>query len=246
MDYSNDIRLQKVIAMAGVASRRKAEALIAEGKVKVNGVVVKELGTKVSMSDRIVVEGKEISKPQNLVYYLVNKPRGVLSSVSDPHGRPTVVSMIADDTRIFPVGRLDMDTTGALILTNDGNFANLLTHPSYEITKTYRVSVSGHMKFKVTEQLEKGLSVDGVDYLPMKVSRFKYIEEKDRTVFDLTLSEGKNRQIRILMEHFELPVIRLHRYSIGPVVIDDLKIGEYRRLKPFEIKKLTLTAKGEI
>lgn len=246
MSSSNKVRLQKVLAQAGVASRRKSEELIVAGKVTVNGTVVKELGTKVYLNDKIRVNGKEIQNEERLVYYLLNKPRGVLSTVSDPLDRPTVINMINDPRRIFPVGRLDMDTTGALILTNDGDFANLLTHPSYEMTKTYRVSVHGKMKLKVTKTLEKGLVVNGVEYQPMQVAKVRYIEDKDRTVFDLTLSEGKNRQIRKLMEHFELPVIRLHRYSIGPIVIDNLPIGTYRELKPFEVKKLKLTALGEI
>ena len=247
MTSSNDtMRLQKALAQAGVASRRKAETLILEGRVKVNGVVVTELGTKVSPSDKLTVNNQEIDTKESFVYYVINKPRGVVSTSEDQHDRPTVVSLIPETRRIYPVGRLDMDTTGALILTNDGEFAQLLTHPKYEMTKTYRVSVNGKMKYKVNVELEKGLVVDGVDYLPMKVTRVRYIEDKNRTVFDLTLSEGKNRQIRKLMEHFELPVIRLHRYAIGPLVLDDLNIGEYRVLRPYEVKKLRQTAKGEI
>lgn len=238
MDYSKQTRLQKVIAQAGVASRRKAETLIAEGRVKVNSVVVKEQGTKVDSQDLIEVNGKSITSKEPLVYYLINKPRGVLSTLNDPFDRPKVVDLIKDPRRIYPVGRLDMDTTGALIVTNDGNFAQKLMHPSYDMDKTYRVSVRGKMGFKVTEALEKGLTVKGVEYAPMKVSNFRYFEEKDRSAFDITLFEGKNRQIRVLMESFDLPVVRLHRFSIGPLNMDDLKIGEYRELKPYEIKKL--------
>lgn len=244
MASSKEIRLQKAIAESGYTSRRKAEALIEKGVVKVNGTVVKELGTKVSSSDNITIFDKPIIKEENFVYYLLNKPRGVVSSVKDQFDRPTVVELVSDNNRIFPVGRLDMDTTGALILTNDGEFTHLLTHPSFEMDKTYRVSVAGELTYEVRNALKAGVSVNNVDYKPMKVKRVKYIRQKDRTAFDLVLEEGKNRQIRNLMEHFNLPVIRLHRYAIGDLVLDDLKIGEYRRLKPFEVKKLKDQAEG--
>ena len=239
MNYSEQkSRLQKVIAQAGIASRRKAETLIAQGLVKVNGQVVREMGFKVDDQDVIEVDGRVIETMEDKVYYLINKPRGYLSTLSDPLDRPKVIDLIDDERRIYPVGRLDMDTTGALILTNDGEFAQKMTHPSYDMDKTYRVSVKGKMSFDVTKQLESGLEVDGVYYQKMKVDKFRYFPEKDRSVFDLSLYEGKNRQIRLLMEHFDLPVIRLHRFSIGPLNTDSLKIGEYRRLKPFEIKQL--------
>ncbi len=238
MDYSKLTRLQKVIAQAGVASRRKAEDLIQEGKVKVNGEVVREQGVKVSPTDFIEVNNKPLFEKEPLVYYLINKPRGVLSTLNDPFDRPKVVDLIDDRRRIYPVGRLDMDTTGALILTNDGDFAQKMMHPSYDMDKTYRVSVKGKLPFKVTESLEKGLTVNGVEYQAMRVSNFIYIEEKDRSAFDLTLYEGKNRQIRVLMESFGYPVVRLHRFSIGPLNMNNLNIGQYRELKPFEIKKL--------
>lgn len=238
MNYSKQTRLQKVIAQAGIASRRKAEELIEKGRVKVNGEVVKEMGLKVSPQDAIEVDNKPILPKEDHVYYLINKPRGVLSTVTDPLDRPVIINMIHDKRRIYPVGRLDMDTTGALILTNDGEFAQKLMHPSYDMDKTYRVSVKGKMGFDVTKALETGLKVKGVDYQAMKVNNFRYFEDKDRSVFDLTLYEGKNRQIRELMAHFGLPVIRLHRFSIGPLNMDNMKIGAYRELKPFEIKKL--------
>jgi 23S rRNA pseudouridine2605 synthase len=243
---NNGVRLQKVLAQAGVASRRKAEAIILEGRVKVNGVVVKEMGQLVLPNDKIEVDNKDIGGQEAHVYYIINKPRGVVSTSDDQHDRPTVIGLIHDNRRIYPVGRLDMDTTGALILTNDGAFAQLLTHPKYDVPKTYRVSVDGKMKYKVNVALEKGLVVDGVEYAPMKVSRVRYIEDKDRTVFDITLHEGKNRQIRKLMEHFDLPVIRLHRYAIGDLEINDLQIGSYRVLKPFEVKKLRDMARREL
>lgn len=246
MSSSNEIRLQKMLADAGVASRRKAETLITEGKVKVNGVVVKELGVKVTHQDKILVNNQPIIFEATKVYYLLNKPRGVLSTVTDSHERTTVIDIIHDTRRLYPVGRLDMDTTGALILTNDGDFAQLMTHPKFHVSKAYRVSIHGKLPFSVTEKLHAGLEVEGVKYQPMEVSDVRYIKKADRTAFTLTLHEGKNRQIRKLMEHFNLRLIRLHRFSIGPVTLEGVGIGQYRDLKPFEIKKLTLMAKGEL
>ena len=245
MDYSKKIRLQKVIADAGIASRRKAEVLITEGKVKVNGEVVTELGTRVSSNDIVMVNNQIVDNKEEHVYYLLNKPRGYLSTVSDEHDRPTVIQLINDNRRIYPVGRLDMDTTGALILSNDGNFTQILTHPKYDTEKKYRVSVRGKMSFDVTNALESGLTVDGVHYQGMKVEKFRYIDDKDRSVFNLTLYEGKNRQIRKLMEHFNHPVIRLHRFQIGPLVLENMPLGSYRKLTHHEVKELLQYAKGE-
>ncbi len=245
MASSNEIRLQKAIAMSGIASRRKAEELILKGVVRVNGEVVRELGTKVSPQDQITVNNQAIQKEENFVYYLLNKPRGFVTTTDDQFDRPTVLDIVKDKNRLYPVGRLDMDTTGALILTNDGNFTHMLTHPSYEMEKTYRVSVEGNLDYDITNALKAGLTVKNVDYKPMKVKRIKYIKQKDRTAFDIVLQEGKNRQIRTLMDHFNVPVIRLHRYAIGDLNLDDLKIGEYRRLKPFEVKRLIEQAAGK-
>lgn len=245
MASSNEIRLQKAIAMSGIASRRKAEELILKGVVRVNGEVVRELGTKVSPQDQITVNNQAIQKEENFVYYLLNKPRGFVTTTDDQFDRPTVLDIVKDKNRLYPVGRLDMDTTGALILTNDGNFTHMLTHPSYEMEKTYRVSVEGNLDYDITNALKAGLTVKNVDYKPMKVKRIKYIKQKDRTAFDIILQEGKNRQIRTLMDHFNVPVIRLHRYAIGDLNLDDLKIGEYRRLKPFEVKRLIEQAAGK-
>lgn len=245
MASSNEIRLQKAIAMSGIASRRKAEELILKGVVRVNGEVVRELGTKVSPQDQITVNNQAIQKEENFVYYLLNKPRGFVTTTDDQFDRPTVLDIVKDKNRLYPVGRLDMDTTGALILTNDGNFTHMLTHPSYEMEKTYRVSVEGNLDYDITNALKAGLTLKNVDYKPMKVKRIKYIKQKDRTAFDIVLQEGKNRQIRTLMDHFNVPVIRLHRYAIGDLNLDDLKIGEYRRLKPFEVKRLIEQAEGK-
>jgi len=246
MSSSKQIRLNKAIASTGYTSRRKAENLIINGQVKVNGELVTELGTKVLPNDQITINGKLITKEENKIYYLLNKPRGFVSTVEDQFERKTVLDLIDDNRRIYPVGRLDMDTTGALILTNDGDFTHLLTHPSYDVPKTYRVSVDGELTHDIINALKSGLEIDGTYYKPMHIKRIKYIKNRDRTSFDLVLEEGKNRQIRKLMDHFNIPVIRLHRFAIGDVILDDLKIGEYRRLKPHEVKTLVRQAQGEI
>ncbi|NLC64750.1 MAG: rRNA pseudouridine synthase [Erysipelothrix sp.] len=245
MASSKEIRLQKAIAMSGVASRRKAETMIEQGRVKVNGQVVRELGTKVLSEDRISVDGKDIMKEDNFVYYLLNKPRGYVSTAEDQFDRPTVLDLVKDQNRLFPVGRLDMDTTGAIILTNDGHFTQLLTHPSYEMSKTYRVSVEGILDYDVKNALKAGVQTKDTYYQPMEIKRITHFPKKNRTAFDLILHEGKNRQIRNLMEHFNLPVIRLHRYAIGELKLDELSMGQYRRLKPFEVQKLKEQAEGK-
>lgn len=239
------IRLQKYIAQAGIASRRKAEELIAKGQVKVNGKQVKEMGFMVNPGDEVVVNGQLISTEQPLVYYLLNKPRGVVSSSSDDKDRDVVTNYVPSDFRVFPVGRLDRETTGALILTNDGDFAYMLTHPKYDLTKKYRVSVSGKLTYKILMQLEKGVVIEGVDYQGIEFENVTYDSKKNRTQFSVTLHEGKNRQIRKMFSHFGLPVLKLHRFAIGSLEIDDMRIGYYRELKPFEIKTLKQEAKGE-
>ncbi|QIK70184.1 rRNA pseudouridine synthase [Erysipelothrix sp. HDW6C] len=247
MNSSNQtIRLQKYIAQAGVASRRKAEELIAKGKVKVNGVIVKEMGVQIEPGDEVHVDGKLIATESRHVYYILNKPRGVVSSSSDDKDRETVTNLVPNDMRVFPVGRLDRETTGALILTNDGNFANYMTHPRYDMSKKYRVSVEGRLTRAVSEQLVSGVTIEDVVYQGIEFEHVKYDEKKNRSQFTVTLHEGKNRQIRKMFAHFKLPVLKLHRFGIGPLDISDLRIGQYRELKPFEVKKLLLTAKGEI
>ena len=245
MTSSNSMRLQKFIALSGYCSRRKAETLIAEGKVSVNGQTVITQGVQVSSRDVVRVNQKVLSLESSKVYYITNKPRAVLSSVSDDRGRDCIVDMIPETHRIYPVGRLDYETTGALILTNDGEFANLLTHPRYDMPKMYRVSVLGKLTFNITQELKEGVSIEGVHYQGVEISKVKYDENKNRTQFSITLYEGKNRQIRRIFAHYNLPVQKLHRYAIGPLLIEDLKIGEYRMLKPFEVKKLMSVAKGQ-
>lgn len=241
---NNEQRLQKVIAQSGVCSRRKAEELILEGKVSVNGKITKELGTKVSDADKISVNGKPLAL-EKYVYYLLNKPRGILSSSSDDRERKTVADLIPSNERLYPVGRLDMDTTGALILTNDGQFTHLMTHPKFHVDKTYHVNVRGVINDTDIQRIQKGFRVDGELMQPAIIKNIKYDTVKKRTQFDLTIFEGKNRQIRRMMEVLHHEVIKLHRIQIGFINVDDLKIGDYRILKPFEIKKLKALATGD-
>lgn len=244
MEEIQGVRLQKYLAQAGVASRRKSEALIESGVVKVNKKVVKTMGALVYPGDEVMVSGKLISITSTLVYYLINKPKGVVSTVSDEKDRDVVTNYVPANTRVFPVGRLDRETTGALILTNDGEFANLMTHPKHELTKKYRVSVLGKLTYKISMQLVEGVSIEGVNYQGIEFEDVKYDSKKNRTQFSVTLHEGKNRQIRKMFAHFELPVLKLHRYQMGSLELKDLKIGYYRELKPFEVKSLKQEAKG--
>lgn len=246
MTSSNKMRLQKYIAHAGYCSRRKAETFIEQGKVTVNGEVVKEHGVQVGPEDIVRVNNDLIALDENFVYYLINKPKGVLSTAEDQFDRPTVIQGIPTDERIYPVGRLDKETTGALILTNDGEFTHYMTHPSYDLEKQYRVSLDGIIDYDVINALRDGVSIGGVNYQGVRISNVKTDDSKNRTQLTMTLFEGKNRQIRRMFEHFNLPVLKLHRFALGPLEMDDLRIGQFRELKPFEIKKLLLSAKGII
>lgn len=246
MTYSSKekMRLQKFIAHSGYCSRRKAETLIEQGKVKVNGKKVTEMGVLVDDSDFVEVEGNTLTRDTNFVYYLLNKPCGVLSTADDEFNRDTVIQGLPDDKRIYPVGRLDKESTGAIILTNDGTFTHYMTHPSYDLEKHYRVSVDGLLDYDVINLLKEGITIDGVSYQGVIISNVKQIKGKNRTTFNITLHEGKNRQIRKIFEHFNLPVLKLHRFALGPIDINDLSIGEYRKLSNHEVKKLLLSAKG--
>ena len=231
-------RLQKVIANSGITSRRKAEELILKGKVRVNGNIVKELGIKVDGNDIIEVDGATINRDIPKVYYLLNKPRGVITSVSDDKERKTVVDYIKTDERIYPVGRLDYDTTGALILTNDGELANLLTHPSNQIAKTYIAKIEGILDKDGINSLKKGVVVDNkkVEIKSFKVKEKNF--EKNTSLVEITIIEGRNHIVKKIFETLKHPVIRLTRTSIAFININDLKSGEYRKLSIKEVKKL--------
>lgn len=232
-------RLQKVIANCGYTSRRKAEDLIRTGHVCVNGVVVTELGVKVSSKDQIEVDGTVLSKEDvNKVYYLLYKPRGVVTTVQDDQHRKTVIDLIDTDERIYPVGRLDYDTTGLLLLTNDGDFANFMMHPKNEIDKMYVAKVKGLVGKEQISKLQKGVYIDGKKTAKAKARIKKYDKKTDTSIVELTIHEGKNHQVKNMFEAIGTPVLKLKREQISFLNLVGLRSGEYRMLNPKEIKKL--------
>ena len=233
------IRLQKYLAEAGIASRRKCEELILDGKIEVNGKIVTELGTKVSETDKVKYNGKLISPVEEKIYILLNKPIGYVTTVKDQFGRDTVLDLVKVDKRIVPVGRLDMYTSGALILTNDGDFVNRLTHPKNEVNKTYNVTISGKITQEDVNKLQKGVKIDD-NYItkPAKVKILKIDEEKNISRIQITIHEGKNRQVRKMCNAIDKKVLALHRSKIGDIDVKDLKIGTWRYLTEKEINIL--------
>lgn len=227
-------RLQKVIAEAGIASRRKAEELIVQGKVKVNGNIVTELGTKVSDKDEVMVNNKPIAK-ETKEYYLLNKPRGVVTTTSDDKDRKTVIDYINTDARIYPVGRLDYDTTGAILLTNDGEFANIITHPKSEIDKVYVAKLNGIIKGEQINKLKDGVELDGVIVKPSRVKLKKVNQENNTSTVEIIIHEGKNHQVKRMFESVGLLVDKLKRERIGIFNLIGLQSGEYRKLTPKEV-----------
>ena len=231
-------RLQKVMAHAGIASRRKSEEIIESGRVKVNGEVVKELGTKVTNNDQISVDGVPIER-ETKIYVLLNKPRETISTVDDDKNRDTVVELIQGvEERIYPVGRLDWDTTGALLLTNDGDLSFKLTHPSFEFPKTYVVKAKGQMQKKDAARLARGIRLDGVKTAPAKVSILSYDRTTNTTMARITLHEGKNHQVKNMFKEIGYPVEKLTREQFGFLTTDGLQSGEWRFLTPHEVRKL--------
>ena len=232
-------RLQKYLANSGVASRRKCEELILQGKVEVNGKVVTELGTKINPEKDIVkFDGKEVKQAEKMVYILLNKPIGYVTTAVDQFGRETVLDLVKVKERIVPVGRLDMYTSGALILTNDGDFVYKVTHPKHEIEKTYTVTVKGIVQNSEVEQLRKGVKIDDYTTKPAKVKILKTDIEKDISRLEITIHEGKNRQVRKMCEAVNRKVLALHRSKIGSIGVKDIEIGRWRFLKESEIQKL--------
>ena len=228
-------RLQKVIANSGIASRRKAEELIKDGKVKVNGNVITELGTKVTDKDKIEVDNKPIVKEEK-VYFLLNKPRGVITSTKDEHERKTVVDLIDTDKRIYPVGRLDYDTTGAILLTNDGEFANILMHPSNKIDKVYLAKIDGIITGEAINTLKDGIILDGVKVVPSRVKLKKVNPENNTSMVEVTIHEGKNHEVKRLFESVGFRVDKLTRKSVGIFDILELPSGKYRPLTHKEVQ----------
>ncbi|MFC4557428.1 pseudouridine synthase [Virgibacillus kekensis] len=238
-------RLQKVIAQSGVTSRRKAEKLIAEGKVKVNNKVVTELGTKVTSNDDVEVNGILLEK-EVPVYYMFYKPRGVISSIKDDKGRKVVTDYLGEvEERIYPIGRLDYDTSGLLLLTNDGDFANLLMHPSHGIDKVYVAKVKGIPSKSELNTLRKGIRSDGELLKAVGYSILSVDKQKKTTIVQLTLHEGKNRHIRRMMDELGYPVSKLKRERYGMLTLDGMQPGDYRPLTPHEVKKMRHLAVNE-
>ena len=238
-------RLQKVIAHAGVASRRKAEEMILEGKVKVNGKVVKELGVKVSNSDTVEVGGIPLEKEQP-VYFLFYKPRGIISSVTDDKGRKTVTDYFPEiKERIYPVGRLDYDTSGILLLTNDGEFANLLMHPRNEIEKEYIAKIKGIPLRENLKALEKGIVLEDGKTAPARTKVISFDKKKGTSIVQLTIHEGKNRQVRRMFEAIGNPVVKLRRERYGFLDLRGLQAGDARELTAHEVKQLRVLAENQ-
>ena len=231
-------RLQKVIANLGYCSRRKAEELISEGKVSVNGNVVKELGTKVKTSDTIEVEGNILDNNKNYEYYILNKPRGVVTTTHDERDRKTVVDLIDTNTRIYPVGRLDYDTTGLLLLTNDGVLANKLMHPSSKIDKTYIAKIEGMISPISIKKLRSGVIVDGYKTRPARVKVKSVNKKTNKSIVEITISEGKNHQVKKMFEAVGHHVEKLKREKYAIFDIRDLKVGDYRKLTFKEVSIL--------
>jgi 23S rRNA pseudouridine2605 synthase len=237
-------RLQKVIAHAGIASRRKAEELILQGKVTVNGEVVKQLGTKVGPNDVVEVNGIKVEKEEP-VYFLFYKPKGVVTTVKDDKKRKTVLDFFPEVTeRIYPVGRLDYDTSGILLMTNDGEFANLLTHPKYEIEKTYIAKVKGIPTREHLKQLQKGVRLDDGLTAPAKAKFLSADKRKNTAIIELTIHEGRNRQVRRMFEKIGYPVMKLKRERYAFLDLTGLNAGEWRPLTPHEVKQLIVLAKN--
>lgn len=231
-------RLQKIIANSGYCSRRKAEELISKGQVYVNGELVTELGTKVSGKEDIVVEGVTLGKQTRKEYYLLNKPRGYICSVSDDKGRKVVTDLIDTKERIYPVGRLDYDTTGVLLLTNDGEFANIMMHPSNEVEKTYLAIIEGIMTTEEIYALKGGVVVDGVKVVPKRVKIKKKDLEKNKSKVEVTIVEGRNHIVKKMFEAVGHPVNKLTRERLAFLDVKGLQSGEYRYLSNAEVQEL--------
>ena len=235
LDDDGLVRLQKLLAQSGVASRRKCEELMLEGRVEVDGEVVTRLGTKVDPRVAVIrVDGKRLPPMSENVYLALNKPRGVVSTMSDPQGRPSLSDLVANrPERLFHVGRLDTDTEGLLLLTNDGDFAQRIAHPSYELDKTYVAEVEGVVPPATVKQVRTGVTLDDG---PVEVHSFKVVTStRDRSIVELVIHEGRNRIVRRLLDQVGHPVTRLTRTAIGPVRLQSLKAGELRDLTAAEL-----------
>ncbi len=229
-------RLQKVVARAGLGSRRAVEDWIRAGRIRVNGRVAR-LGDRVDPDkDEVQLDGSPLPLRTDLVYYLLNKPRGVVSTADDPQGRPTVIDLVAPEARVWPVGRLDIDSEGAVILTNDGDLTLRLTHPRYEVPKRYVAEVGGTLSTATARQLARGIELDDGRTAP---GRVRILERgPGSSLVEITITEGRNRQVRRMMDAVGHPVRRLARVALGPVEVGRLRPGAFRRLAPAEVRNL--------
>jgi 23S rRNA pseudouridine2605 synthase len=231
------LRLQKIIAQAGIASRRKAEELIKSGRVTVNGTIVRQLGFQAGEGDVIAVDGREIKESEKKVYIMLNKPPGYVSTVRDQFSRKTVLDLVKGiRQRIYPVGRLDYETSGLLLLTNDGELTHKLTHPGYETKKVYEAELEGVPSRQDIEKFEKGLDIGGYITAPSKM--LVKSRRADSATVEITIHEGKNRQVRRMCEIIGHPVKKLKRISEGEISLGNLKEGQWRYLSPHEVAKL--------
>lgn len=232
-------RLQKFISQAGIASRREAEKLISAGRISVNGKVITELGSKIDvLKDKVMFDGKAISG-EKLVYIMLNKPKGVVTTLNDPQGRKTVITLVADiPQRIYPVGRLDYNTEGLLLMTNDGELTHNLIHPSRKIFKTYVAKVAGVPPEEKLDLLRAGIKLSDGMTAPALINIVKFDQEKDITSLEITIHEGKNRQIRRMFEAIHYPVKQLKRVKFDFLTLAGLKRGHYRHLTPDEVEEL--------
>lgn len=236
-------RLQKIIANSGYCSRRKAEELIVNGDVFVNGVQVTELGSKASDKDDIVVKGTVLFKDDK-VYYVLYKPEGYVSTTSDEKGRKTVLDLVPTDKRVFPVGRLDFDTTGVLLLTNDGEFTNIMTSPHHHVEKEYQVKMKGFLRKEESKLLSRGVVIDGYQTKPASVRHVTYHKQTETSTAHIVLREGKYHQVKRMFEQVGHPVIKLKRVRFGTITLDGMQVGQVRLLKPHERKQLLLKGKS--
>lgn len=234
------IRLQKFLANAGICSRRKAEEYILEGKVKVNGKIICELGMKIDPAkDEIIFDGKDVKLENNKVYILLNKPIGYVTTVKEQFGRPVVTDLVKGvKEKVLPVGRLDMYTSGAIILTNDGDFIYRVTHPKYEVEKTYQVTVRGIVTDDEIEKLKNGVKIDNYISGKAKVKVLKIDEAKNISRIQITIHEGKNREVRKMCKAIGKNVIALHRSKIESIDVKNLALGEWRYLRDEEVLRL--------
>ena len=231
-------RLQKVIAERGYCSRRKAEELIQEGRVTLNGVIVRELGVKAGKDDEILIDGKPLEKEEKKVYYLLNKPKGVISSVKDDRGRKTVIDLLDVKERVYPLGRLDFDSSGLLILSNDGELMQKMIHPSFEITKVYEVTIDKLISDEEIQKLEAGVRIDDYVSAPCTIKLIRKNENKKTSFLEVSIHEGKNREIRKMFETVRAKVTRLHRIEEAGITLGKLRSGEYRELRVKEVADL--------